>query len=141
MEYQVDIQSDKIIVGEKDGKYQINLEDRFLQFSIDVIRFLIKLSKTREFDVIRNQLSKSATSIGANYTESQAGSYAEFKQRIQICLREARETYYWLRVIHRLGIVSNKDKQVELKRLLQESKEIQLILGAISSKIKDKIKD
>jgi len=138
LEYRVDIQSDKIKVGEQDGKYQINLEDRFLQFSIDVIRFLIKLPKTREFDVIRNQLSKSATSIGANYTESQAGSYAEFRQRIQICLREARETHYWLRVIHRLGIVSNKDRQVELKRLLQESKEIQLILGAISSKMKDK---
>jgi len=141
VEYRVDIWSDKIIVGEKDGRYPINLEDRFLQFSVDIIKLLIKIPKAREFDVIRNQLSKSATSIGANYTESQAGSYAEFKQRIQICLREARETYYWLRVIHRLGIVSNKDKQVELKRLLQESKEIQLILGAISSKIKDKIKD
>jgi len=82
-------------------------------------------------------LSKSATSIGANYTESQAGSYAEFRQRIQICLREARETHYWLQIIHRLGIVLNKDKQ-ELKRLLKESKEIQLILGAISSKMKDK---
>ena len=141
MEYQVDIQSDKIIVGEKGGNYPINLEDRFLQFSVDIIRFLIKIPKAREFDVIRNQLSKSSTSIGANYTESQAGSYAEFKQRIQICLRESRETNYWLKVLNKLEININQNVRNEFSRLLQESKEIRLILGAISSKIKDKVKD
>jgi four helix bundle protein len=137
LEYRVDIKSDKIKVEEKDGKYPLNLEDRFLQFSIDVIRFLIKLPKTREFDVIRNQLSKSATSIGANYQESQASSHAEFKQRIQICLRETRETLYWLRLMRELF----KDQSVleeKIQILFREANELKNIFGAIFNKIRKK---
>ena len=73
----------------------------------------------REYDVFRNQLSKSVTSIGANYQESQAASYAEFRQRIQICLRESRETVYWI-------------------KLLKESIEIKKIFGTIYNKVKVK---
>jgi four helix bundle protein len=75
-----------------------------MQFAVDVMRFLNTLPNNKEFDVFRYQLSKSATSVGANYNESQAGSYAEFRQRIQICLREARESHYFLKVIARLKI-------------------------------------
>lgn len=69
--------------------------------------------------------------------ESQAGSFAEFKQRIQICLREAKETHYWYRIINQLEIGDRNLCSI----LLQESTEIMLIFGSISSKTKNKIKD
>ena len=140
MSYKIVIENNRIAVEEERGKYKINLNERFLQFAVDVIEYSFSLPKLREFDSIKYQLSKSATSIGANYTESQAGSFAEFKQRIQICLREARETYYWLKIIRRLDIEKNKEIKINLDRLLKEANEIQLILGAISTKIKNKTK-
>ena len=140
MSYKIVIENNRIAVEEERGKYKINLNERFLQFAVDVIEYSFSLPKLREFDSIKYQLSKSATSIGANYTESQAGSFAEFKQRIQICLREARETYYWLKIIRRLDVENNKENKMNLDQLLKEANEIQLILGAISSKIKNKTK-
>jgi four helix bundle protein len=140
MSYKIVIENNRIAVEEERGKYKINLNERFLQFAVDVIEYSFSLPKLREFDSIKYQLSKSATSIGANYTESQAGSFAEFKQRIQICLREARETYYWLKIIQRLDVENNKENKMNLDQLLKEANEIQLILGAISSKIKNKTK-
>jgi four helix bundle protein len=74
------------------------------------------------------QLSKSSTSVGANYEEAQAGlSKADFKNKCKIYLREARESNYWLRVLKEL---LEKD-DIELNRLLNESLEIKNIFGAI----------
>jgi four helix bundle protein len=50
--------------------------------------------------VIRRQITKSGTSVGANYREAnRARSRADFKSRIKICESEASETQYWLEVI------------------------------------------
>jgi len=135
VKYDVSFEKRKIVVKEKPQKYVINLNQRLLVFAVDIIKFLSNIPTKREFDVIRNQLSKSATSIGANYEESQAASYAEFKQRIQICLREARETHYWLKVIERLNLREEKSYLKELDRLLNEANEVGLIFGAISAKV------
>ena len=87
MEYHIIVNEDKVEVKEKGQKYAIDLHERLLQFAVDIIKFLFLLPYLKELDVFRNQLSKAATSIGANYEESQAGTYNEFKNRIQICLR------------------------------------------------------
>lgn len=56
-----------------------------------------------EYQIIKHQLGKSATSIGANYEEAQAGSSkADFKNKVRISLKEARESNYWLRVLKAL---------------------------------------
>lgn len=74
------------------------------------------------------QLSKSSTSVGTNYEEAQArSSKADFKNKCKICLKEARESNYWLRVLKELL----DDKNLELDRLLKESLEIKKIFGAI----------
>lgn len=60
-----------------------------------VLKFLPNLPKTPEFNVIRYQLAKSATSSGANYEEAQAGSSkADFNNKVRISLREMRESNY-----------------------------------------------
>ncbi len=144
MEYQVNFNENKNLIVKDNSKQRIiNLQKRLLSFSVNIVKFLFCLPALREFDVIRYQLSKSASAIGANYEESQAASYAEFYHRIQICLREARETYYWLQIIRNLELTKENFKikdqssfEIKLEELLNESKEINLIFGAISSKIK-----
>jgi four helix bundle protein len=134
LEYEIEIEGECIIVREKPGKYTINLQERLYDFSKDTIKMLMTLPNKKEFDVFRSQLVRSATSIGANYEESQASSYAEFRQRIQICLREARETHYWLRLLS--DILKETTQNIKLDLLVQEIAEIKKIFGAISAKTK-----
>lgn len=111
-----------------------DLLNRTFVFGVNCLKFLKTLPNSYEINVVKVQLSKSSTSIGANYEESQAGSSrADFRNKIRIALREATETNYWLRIIKELE-VSDNDK---LSGLLQESLEIKNILGAILNKTKE----
>lgn len=111
-----------------------DLLNRTFVFGVNCLKFVKTLPNSYEINVVKVQLSKSSTSIGANYEESQAGSSrADFRNKIRIALREARETNYWLRIIKELE-VSDNDK---LSGLLQESLEIKNILGAILNKTKE----
>ena len=74
-----------------------DLLKRTFNFGISCLKFLRKLESNPENNLIRFQLGKSCTSIGANYEESQAGSSkADFTNKVKIALREARETNYYL---------------------------------------------
>ncbi len=107
------------------------LGNRLFEFAVKVIKFCRKLPRTKEFDVIRYQLTKSATSSGANYEEAQAASSrADFKHKIDISLREMRESNYWLRIIEAVY-----QKNDEVYAFIQESVELKSILGSISSKV------
>jgi four helix bundle protein len=108
-----------------------DLLDRTFFFGVDVLKLIRSLPRDSEYNIIRYQLGKSATSVGANYEESQAGSSkADFKNKVRIALKEARESNYWLRIIIALG----ENQSEELERLLNESKEIKNILAAIVNK-------
>lgn len=105
-----------------------DLLDRTFKFGVSCLKFLRTLPKGFEYKLICYQLGKSSTSIGANYEEAQAGSSkADFKNKVKICLREARESNYWLRVIRELDVEEN----AELKNLINESIELKNISGAI----------
>ena len=110
-----------------------NLLDRTFKFGGNCIIFLRTLPRDFEYNVIKLQLTKSSTSIGANYEESQAGSSkADFKNKVRISLREARESNYWLRVIKALERSENE----QLESLIQESKELKNILASIINNTK-----
>ena len=98
------------------------LERRTLKFGIDIIRLSITLPNTLEAKVIRNQITKSGTSIGANYREAnRARSKADFKNKIKICESEASETQYWLEIISELKLLTQKDiksMKIECNELL-----------------------
>jgi four helix bundle protein len=69
------------------------LEKRTRKFAVKIIRLSAKLPNTPEGKVIKNQITKSGTSIGANYRESnRARSKADFRNKIRICESEASET-------------------------------------------------
>ena len=64
-------------------EFSKNLEKRTLKFGIDIIRLSTSLPNTPEARVIRNQIAKSGTSIGANYREAnRARSKADFKNKM-----------------------------------------------------------
>lgn len=123
-------------MDEEKSRYKVDLDKRLLKFSVNTIKFLQTLPYKREFEVFRYQLSKSATSIGANFEEAQSTTYKEFIQKLRISLREANESKYWLRVIKELNISDIKITD----ELLQEINEISKILGSIVSKADKKLK-
>jgi four helix bundle protein len=76
------------------------LERRTRKFAVSIMRLSATLPNTSEAKVVRNQLTKCGTSIGANYREAnRARSKADFRNKIKICESEASETQYWLELI------------------------------------------
>ena len=81
-------------------EFSKKLEKRTREFAVRIIRLSTTLPNTPESRVIRNQITKSGTSIGANYREAnRARSKADFKNKIKICESEASEIQYWIEVI------------------------------------------
>ena len=71
------------------------LEERTKKFAIQIIKLSKSIPVTTENNVLKNQLTKSGTSIGANYRESnRSRSKADFTNRIKICESEASEVVY-----------------------------------------------
>lgn len=92
----------------KDNKlFGKELEKRTREFAVRIIRLSRELPHTPEGSVLRNQITKSGTSIGANYREAnRARSKADFRNKIAICEGEASETQYWLEVIRDMRWIS-----------------------------------
>jgi four helix bundle protein len=81
-------------------EFSKGLEKRTLKFAIRIIKLSTQLPNTAEGRVVKNQITKAGTSIGANYREAnRARSRADFKNKIAICTSEASETQYWIEVI------------------------------------------
>ncbi len=112
--------------------YQNDLPERFSQFSTSVLIFCGQLKIPNDFISIRKQLIKSATSIGANYLESQAAiSKADFRNKVYISKKQARETLYWLELLKS----SKLSRSDQLTELIAECDQIIRILQTITSKV------
>ena len=84
---------------------------------VNVSRFLV--NEHKEY-VLSKQLLRSGTSIGANVAEAQRGqSKADFISKMSIALKEANETHYWLKLLHRTEYLS-KTQFDSLDRDIQE---------------------
>ncbi|TSA38567.1 MAG: four helix bundle protein [Porphyromonadaceae bacterium] len=104
---------------------------RTKDFAISIIGLSASLPNTQEGKVIRNQITKSVTSIGANYREAnRSRSKADFMNKITICESEASETTYWLEIIMELNWAENQ----KLLLTLTEANEILAI--SIGTKLK-----
>ena len=81
-------------------EFSKELEKRTRKFAVRIIQLSTTLPNTTEGIVVRNQITKAGTSIGANYREAnRARSRKDFINKIKICESEASETQYWLEVI------------------------------------------
>jgi four helix bundle protein len=102
------------------------LSDRFLDFAARVIKLVTALPKNQVGRHVAGQLLRSGTSIGSNYEEARgAESRADFVHRLSISWKEARESWYWLRLVDRAQLM----KPIRVAKLLQEANEISAILG------------
>ena len=96
----------------KNKDFGKELEERTLKFGIVIIKISVQLPNTPEGRVIRTQITKSGTSVGANYREAnRSRSKADFRNKISICLSEASETQYWLNVIKETKFYTKDDFQ------------------------------
>ena len=106
-----------------------NLQDRTKQFALDVFKFCGTLPEGPEFRVIRYQLLKAASSVGANYRAAcRAQSRRAFIAKLSIVEEEADESVFWFEMLEGLGFQENKT----LQRLKHEAD--QLVAITVSSK-------
>jgi four helix bundle protein len=114
----------------KSSNTKYDLEERTARFAERLIQLCKKAPKRVILIPIINQLIRAGTSIGANYCEANgASSKRDFKNKIFICKKEAKETQYWLRL---LANASDELKE-ECRVLWQEAKELTLIFFKIAA--------
>jgi len=112
-----------------------DLEERTAKFGENTIRFAKSLPQDTVTRPLISQLIRSATSIGANFCEADdAESNHDFRHKIGICKKEAREVKHWFRML----VVAVPDSKGDAKELWQEAKELNLIFNAIIHKLKNK---
>jgi four helix bundle protein len=103
-----------------------DLSERLLEFGASAVNLALKFDRTPVERHIALQLLRAATSSGANYEEACAGeSRADFIHKMQIVLKELRESIYWLRLIEK----SFPGRVDELPRILTEAKELSKIVA------------
>ena len=109
-----------------------DLEERSLIFAKLVRELIKKLQRTTANIQDSMQLARSSGSIGANYLEANNSlGKKDFIMRIRICLKETKETKYWLEL---LDIPDNSILDAERKTLIGETLELMNIFGAILRK-------
>jgi four helix bundle protein len=117
---------------ETPGHAKYDLEERTFEFARSVRAFVKALPRTICNIEDVKQVVRSSGSVGANYIEAnEAVSKKDFRLRLRIAKKEAKETRYWLRLLDTQGTAATN---VQRDRLLQECTEIMLILGAILRK-------
>ena len=85
------------------------LSDQSMDFAVQIIKLVKQLKEQRE-TIIANQIGKSGTSIGANIREAKyAHGVADFISKLQIALKEANETGYWLELLYRTDYIVEQE--------------------------------
>ena len=95
-------------------------------FAVEILN-LVKYLKCQNETIICNQIGRAGTSIGANIHEAQyAHGKADFVSKLQIALKEANETSYWLLLLTKTNTID----QAEYDRLENLCREIRVTLIA-----------
>jgi len=116
------------------SKPAYDLEERTFQFAKNVRLFVKTVPKTIANIEDGKQLIKASGSVGTNYIEAnEALNKKDFKMRIEISRKEAKESAYWLRLIHETNKLKNVD---DVLYLMQEADELKKIFSSILGKSK-----
>ena len=114
-----------------------DLDARLLQDGARIIRLVEALPKTLVCNRIGDQLLRSGMAVGANYEEAQgAESRLDFSHKLQIALKELRESNYWLRLLQATG----KLPRERLADIIDESTQLRAILSKAVTSAKSNLK-
>ena len=103
-----------------------NLGERLLEYGARIIKLVECLPNTLVGRRVADQLLRSGTSAGANYEEARAAeSKYDFVHKLQIALKELRESNYWLRLLVKSGKISAE----RMDDLLDESNQLRAMLS------------
>lgn len=84
------------------------LKNLSMEFSVDIIELVKHLKSVKE-SIISNQIGRSGTSIGANIHEAQyAQGKKDFISKLEIALKEASETGYWLELLYKTKYIDEQ---------------------------------
>ncbi len=111
--------------------------DKAFCFAVRTVNLYKYLTTSKKEYAMSNQVLRSGTSIGANIKEAlQAQSKRDFLSKMNIALKEASETEYWLELL----IQTNYIDKEQSTSILNDCKELNKILIAIVKTTKDSLK-
>ena len=111
------------------------IEKKSFTFAIRVVNLYKYLTSDKKELIMSKQLLRCGTSIGANISEAERGqSRADFTAKMNIALKEANETHYWLRLLNATEYLDNK----MFESIENDIKELVAILTAICKKTNEK---
>ncbi len=83
--------------------------DKSFDFAVRIVELYKMLAEEKREYVMSKQILRSGTSIGANLEEADGSiSRAEFSAKISLSYKEAKETHYWLRLLHRTKYIAEE---------------------------------
>ena len=107
---------------------KITIEEKSFLFAVRIVKLCRYLQEEKKEYILSKQLLRSGTSIGANVAESQqAQSRADFISKLNISLKEAAETNYWLRLLR----ASEYLTEIEFSSVFADCKELEKMLTSI----------
>ncbi len=110
-----------------------DIHERIFKFVVRVLHLIKFLPKNATNEIIVNQLTRSATSVGANDQEADGvSSRKDFIHCYTIVRKEAKETFYWLKLVTE----SNPELKTRMNWLLKENEELIKIISSILTKSK-----
>lgn len=99
-----------------------DLEERLIEFATLIIRITDSMPKTRAGNHLAGQLIRSATSPALNYGEAQGGeSRKDFIHKMKVVLKELRESYNCLRIIHKTNLYESEE---QIQEALSENNQL-----------------
>ena len=114
--------------GGDGGGREFDLDERTAVFGEAVIAFVRKVKLDAVTSPLVTQVVRASTSVGANYDEAdEAPTKKDFRYRISVCKKEARETKRWLRML----AAATPGPKEEARQLWKEANELHLIFAAI----------
>ena len=100
------------------------IETKSFDFAVRIVGLYTHLTQEKKEFVMAKQLLRCGTSIGANVAEAEKGqSKADFNAKMNIAMKEANETYYWLRLLRRTDYLNEKEflsMEKDIREILAE---------------------
>lgn len=100
---------------------KFDLEDRLVEFSVLIIDIVNEMPNSKAGNHLSGQIVRSGTSVALNYGEAQSGeSRRDFIHKMKIVLKELRETFVCLKIIHRTNLFKSEEKIITAKKECNE---------------------